>query len=65
MSQRSFVSKNNPFLRPKPESARENPENFPRARETHLRALRPSRPVGRFEHPETKIGNPTATHGSS
>jgi hypothetical protein len=63
--QRSSFSKNSPLLRPKPESAKRKFNFFSRVPETHLRALRPSRPAGRFEHPETKIGNPTATHGSS
>ncbi|MGA3284172.1 MAG: hypothetical protein ABSD57_06920 [Verrucomicrobiota bacterium] len=39
-------------------------ENFLRAVASDLQALRPGRPAGRFEHPETKIGNPTAMHGS-
>jgi hypothetical protein len=32
--------------------------------ETNLQALRAGHQAARLEHPETKIGNPTATHDS-
>jgi hypothetical protein len=44
----SSISKNNPFLRPKQNSARNNSKNVSRATEAILRALRPDHPAGKL-----------------